>query len=1067
MSIYEKSAFEVLEETVADINDSYDHLRAFDMSKLDKIKDKYKSMIADLQRRINRLESIYGNKFGKIDNNSSSITSDSEAEKVKSYLFNEKICNILFNEEHGIFSRRPKIEDYTQYIMSSKALEKYLYSKIEAIDTYLKYCSMLPSVQEACVNEVQHDTSEFSGCIYVGDMREPFEFSLKLELLESQGIIKQDWIYRPFSYRIESPFIVLIKNYSDSADTDNSKLLKNIIYRTISGSKEYSHTFSYYDQDGGKNLGALGDLNDIVNYNAYFLNERLFNHTFRQMELCTTKQEISDSLKSLEAYVAIVNRLCGDFSNLSEYNNACDNGIINSGKIPFKMILFENILGATEDGEILKKIINNSQRCGISLVLAADMKSRKNNNLFDVLDSIEGIDVIEITDKGSSITYHTQNSNEELSYVFDPAYLDAVSSSFISDLFKKLNPKLELETRFEKLFDLDSFWKKDGAKGIVLPVAVNLEGKIENLVLGTSEYPFGMLAGHAGCGKSSFLHTVISSVVSNYHPEDVQLWLSDYKLIEFAQYTDNAPPHIRFVGLANTKEYTLSFIDKIFAEQNRRADLFGKITSVEDYRNTNGAHSMPRLLIVIDEFHVMSDHIADEPEYKNKLTRIFKEARAFGITMLLSDQTCGVGLKGLDDPAKKQIQNRIAMQTDPEEQKAIFEVNRLDEIPQVQIHEAVMRYRKEIIDENGLPDVVYIYTRCKTVYTSTEIRKQLSEKSITLAEQQNVRLPAPDVVIIKPRKADFDDISSEILKRTSNDSRGVLAYVGTPNGMDKYFNFRISDAYTENVMCIGKNEAQLKSILYHIMYCVMKQTSELEVKVIADENCDLYIYLEKYLMGLKEKLSNFEIITDYSDICKTIALAISEKNARSRRRGFKKPLYIIWIGLEMISRVLSNYPDVRPNYGIDIEAHEEPKSSQIDLLKEMYENVMGDDLNKSKLQSASHEDSLNSAEDSNYNRLYNASSDIKSLFLEGGPCGFHSLVFYKSVAELRMTKCSLPEYFRHKIAFTMSTDDAMQYLRAANLIKDAEGRLIGKDVAVYDGGTVDMKFMPFLLEEEI
>ena len=51
----------------------------------------------------------------------------------------------------------------------------------------------------------------------------------------------------------------------------------------------------------------------------------------------------------------------------------------------------------------------------------------------------------------------------------------------------------------------------------------------------------GLICGGTGSGKSSLLHMLISSIVMNYTPEDVEIWLSDYKITEFLflqdQYT--------------------------------------------------------------------------------------------------------------------------------------------------------------------------------------------------------------------------------------------------------------------------------------------------------------------------------------------------------------------------------------------------------------------------------------------------------------------------------------------------------------------------------------------------
>lgn len=66
--------------------------------------------------------------------------------------------------------------------------------------------------------------------------------------------------------------------------------------------------------------------------------------------------------------------------------------------------------------------------------------------------------------------------------------------------------------------------------------------------------------------------------------------------------------------------------------------------------------------------------------------------------------------------------------------------------------------------------------------------------------------------------------------------------------------------------------------------------------------------------------------------------------------------------------------------------------------------------------------------------LYNASDDIKRILGEGGNAGVHSIVLYNTVASMRMTKCTKPDFFNHRIAFSMSPDDAGDFLSRAALI---------------------------------
>ena len=37
---------------------------------------------------------------------------------------------------------------------------------------------------------------------------------------------------------------------------------------------------------------------------------------------------------------------------------------------------------------------------------------------------------------------------------------------------------------------------------------------------------------------------LITSIILNYHPDDVELWLVDYNKVEFAEYIANPPLHV-------------------------------------------------------------------------------------------------------------------------------------------------------------------------------------------------------------------------------------------------------------------------------------------------------------------------------------------------------------------------------------------------------------------------------------------------------------------------------------------------------------------------------------------
>ena len=131
-----------------------------------------------------------------------------------------------------------------------------------------------------------------------------------------------------------------------------------------------------------------------------------------------------------------------------------------------------------------------------------------------------------------------------------------------------------------------------------------------------------MFCYYALSGKSTLLHTIILSACLHYHPNDLEIWLIDYKQTEFYLYKKKTPPHIKLIGVSKTPDFTFSLLDKIENEANQRTELMNRFDSqnLEEYRKHKGEPgyvNIPRLLIVIDEFHEMSQFVSTEMEYKD------------------------------------------------------------------------------------------------------------------------------------------------------------------------------------------------------------------------------------------------------------------------------------------------------------------------------------------------------------------------------------------------------------------------------------------------------------------
>ncbi|GAA8907153.1 hypothetical protein HpEKA34_06370 [Helicobacter pylori] len=182
-----------------------------------------------------------------------------------------------------------------------------------------------------------------------------------------------------------------------------------------------------------------------------------------------------------------------------------------------------------------------------------------------------------------------------------------------------------------------------------------------------------LICGCSGSGKSNFLHVLIQNLAFYYAPNEVQLFLLDYKEgVEFNAYTDPILEHARLVSVASSVGYGMSFLNWLCKEMQKRAELFKQFNmkDLSDYRKHG---EMPRLIVVIDEFQVLfSDNSSKGKESVGQsLNTLLKKGRSYGVHLILATQTMRGG--EIDSSFKAQIANRIALPMDADDSAKILD----------------------------------------------------------------------------------------------------------------------------------------------------------------------------------------------------------------------------------------------------------------------------------------------------------------------------------------------------------------------------------------------------------
>ncbi|MBX9678174.1 MAG: hypothetical protein K2X38_05370 [Gemmataceae bacterium] len=209
-------------------------------------------------------------------------------------------------------------------------------------------------------------------------------------------------------------------------------------------------------------------------------------------------------------------------------------------------------------------------------------------------------------------------------------------------------------------------WTERSRHGLSVPLGKVGAGRPQSLSLGQGTQQHVLVAGKTGSGKSTLLHVLIMQLGLRYSPNEVELYLIDFKKgVEFKTYASHALPHARVVAVESEREFGLSVLQSLDAELTGRGEKFRDV-GVNDLPAFRGSPAgadvrMPRIVLIVDEFQeffVEDDKLSQESALL--LDRLVRQGRAFGIHVVLGSQTLG-GAYGLARATLDQMAIRIAL----------------------------------------------------------------------------------------------------------------------------------------------------------------------------------------------------------------------------------------------------------------------------------------------------------------------------------------------------------------------------------------------------------------------
>ncbi|GAA8278469.1 FtsK/SpoIIIE domain-containing protein [Helicobacter pylori] len=379
------------------------------------------------------------------------------------------------------------------------------------------------------------------------------------------------------------------------------------------------------------------------------------NDFIYQQRILTESKEIEEALKHLYEYlkVNLQEKLAG-YKDFAHYNEN------EKDPLPLKALFLSGVDALSQNAlYYLEKIMRFGSKNGV--LSFVNLESEKNNQSAEDL-------------KRYAEFFKDRTSFECLKYLSVEVINDqGIKSQHMQDFADKIKAYYEKKKVVKReLKDLQrdkEFWTKSSQSKVSVPVGWDINHKEVCFEIGEAQN-HTLICDHSGSGKSNFLHVLIQNLAFYYDPDEVQLFLLDYKEgVEFNAYTDPILEHARLVSVASSVPYGITFLKWLCDEIKKRSELFKqfKVKDLSDYRKHE---KMPRLIVVIDEFQVLfSDKSTKAVE--GHLNTLLKKGRSYGVHLVLATQTMRGG--EIDSSIKAQIANRIALPMDADDSAKILD----------------------------------------------------------------------------------------------------------------------------------------------------------------------------------------------------------------------------------------------------------------------------------------------------------------------------------------------------------------------------------------------------------
>ena len=735
--------------------------------------------------------------------------------------------------------------------------------------------------------------------------------------------------------------------------------------------------------------------------------------------------DIEQKLKIMTDHISNVTQRClqGKYDNIYEYNRVAEQ----NAEAYQVLMLMDFPAGLTDQSlKLLEQIVTSGPKCGVFTVIYRNESQYKkiSERSYPLITNIEtSFQVFNFNDNCTQITCSGEKVKDK-ALLWSNRQLPSNNQmdQIIATLKKGIKNADKVVIGIDKVSNAET--TETTKDGIRIPIGIHGANEVQYLTLGVGGSHHALIAGVAGSGKSSLLHTIILRTLTQYSPDELSIYLVDFKRgVEFKIYADFELPSFKVVAIESEREFGYNILLALEREQKIRADLFKKshVDKIEEYRALG--KKMPRVLVIMDEFHELFSNANDEFAKKSAtiMERIVRQGRAFGVHLILASQSYS-NITGIDRAVFDQMAVRIVLKCSKADANLLLD-NGSTEIDQISIDDpgrAVYNSEAGNKEYNSHFRVAYIEPE-----RHRGMLQEISDKTISYAKQ-------PTRILL----SNIEDNKYSIFNQFQNYEPNRCPvpgrlYIGEPLSVTNNMNMDLTRNDNSNLLMLGNDTEKARSMF---AFAILSLCINYKIKHGKAPDQPFI-----YLLNCKPLDDSY-----FKDTPQIIASELLPEYVRYIHCGDESATQ------DVLSELLDNLKGTTPigdtdkyffvfGYQRAEELKSETKLSQGDDIDSLF-NLMPSSSNKPQL----------------------SPKEIFHLIVkDGAKRGVHAILWQDSYSALEQDDNNIMSYFNLKVAFDMSPEEFSRSVGANDISLMSENNAI-----YYNKARDNQKFRPYQAPDE-